>query len=877
MSGPIRKLIGLAKSRVQRAIEEANALLETELDVEDLDKEEMDVESLINKLTINISMLERCNKDWTGIMKDLKGEAKATDEKEYARAAEGGEGFIEAIIVGNEVVARLKAKIMFISRKRDKVNREASRVSTLISSQASMIEHAAVQASCAAIQESLSISQMSARPLDTSSSANTAMRLPKLQLPNFDGNILKWPEFWDVFESSVDKQNIAKVSKFSCLKGALRGTAFTAISGIALTNDNYDVVVTLLKQKFGRPDSIVEMPYAKLQHLPTSSPRFGDIKRTHENIESILRQLESQGENVNGQKILIHQILSRFPLDVNLKLEDTKVFGRAWTMELLRQLLSQYVEKQENAQRHFANKGYGSEFKPVRYGENRQNYQNFNRYSSDQNRDTNSSSTSVETFATNVQGKGRFVPNCLNPCVFCQGSHFNDECDQYKELADRKQHLRSQGLCFLCLKTGHIFRDCTLNPKNGCYYCGKKRHHNRAICPQKFGNPPQPPLNGDTQSDDDKEEKPPSVEVLNSTSIQTQTLVSSSERVLLQTAVVPVQSGDKTEIVSVKVLLDSASHRSFMTERLAKQLKLTPQYKESLSVSTFAAKKLQDVSTYVVEFNVMTKDNTCMHFHANVIEKITGPIHRGPLQPADMAFLMSISADRLADSIHDSLEPSTVDLLIGSDYFWSIVGMEKIVLPSGLFLISSKIGYILTGSYLDPMISQKEIPVSSCLVMTQVNCAVPAMNLLSSADDPVTKNLNVEDLWNLETIGIEEPVDITDDDRALEQFNKSVCFENGRYYITWPWKCEHPNLPDNFDVAFSRLKSLARRLERDKDLLIKYNEVFQSQVQQGVIERVVKNSENTLKHYLPHHPVLTPAKNTTKLRVVYDASVKSRK
>ena len=175
------------------------------------------------------------------------------------------------------------------------------------------------------------------------------------------------------------------------------------------------------------------------------------------------------------------------------------------------------------------------------------------------------------------------------------------------------------------------------------------------------------------------------------------------------------------------------------------------------------------------------------------------------------------------------------------------------------------------------MISQKEIPVSSCLVMTQVNCAVPAMNLLSSADDPVTKNPNVEDLWNLETIGIVEPVDITDDDRALEQFNKSVCFENGRYYITWPWKCEHPDLPDNFYVAFSRLKSLARCLERDKDLLIKYNEVFQSQVQQGVIERVVKNGENTLKHYLPHHPVLTPAKNTTKLRVVYDASVKSRK
>ena len=380
------------------------------------------------------------------------------------------------------------------------------------------------------------------------------------------------------------------------------------------------------------------------------------------------------------------------------------------------------------------------------------------------------------------------------------------------------------------------------------------------------------------QQDNDEIERP-SVETLNSTSVQIQTLVNSGERVLLQTALVPVQSSDRKRTILVKVLLDSASHRSFITERLAKQLHLTSQSKESLSVSTFAARKPYDVSTYVVEFNVITKDKSCMHFYANVIEQITGPIQRGPLQPADRDFLMSISADRLADSIppSGSLESNSVDLLIGSDYFWSVVGTEKIVLPSGLFLISSKIGYILTGSYLDPTSSQKEVSVSSCLVMTQVNCVVPAMNLLSSADDSVIGNPNIEDLWNLEAIGIAEPLDITNDDRALEQFNRSVCVQNGRYYITWPWKSEHPDLLENFEVALSRLKSLARRFEKDPDLLRKYNEVIQGQVKQGVIERVVDTKEGTLKHYLPHHPVLTPAKNTTKLRVVYDASVKFKK
>ena len=417
-----------------------------------------------------------------------------------------------------------------------------------------------------------------------------------------------------------------------------------------------------------------------------------------------------------------------------------------------------------------------------------------------------------------------------NPCVFCQGEHFNDECDQYRELPDRKQRLLSQGQCFLCLKTDHVFRDCSFVQKSGCYYCGKKRHHNRAICPQRFGNSAQPQPKSEnvvvtpTQLDDDETEK---VEVLISTSVQTQTLVISGERVLLQTAIVLVQSSDKRKTILVKVLFDSASHRSFMTEKFTKQIQLIPQYKESLSVSTFAAKKPQDVSTYVAEFNVITKDKCCIHFHANVIEQITGPIQRGPLQLADMDFLRSISTDRLADSIPTvgNSEQYAVDLLIGSDYCWSVVGMEKIVLPSGLFLVSSKIGYILTGSYLDTKSCQKGIPVSSCLVMTQVNCVVPAMNFLSSADSPVTGNPNVEDLWNLETIGIVESLDITNDDRALEQFNKSICCENGRYYVTWPWKCEFPDLPENFYVAMSRMRSLAKRFERDIDLLMRYDEV----------------------------------------------------
>jgi len=121
----------------------------------------------------------------------------------------------------------------------------------------------------------------------------------------------------------------------------------------------------------------------------------------------------------------------------------------------------------------------------TRYGDSRQNLSRYWSDCKDGNRQP--SGASVEALATSVQGRGKGAYTAVSPCVFCRGQHFNDEYDKYKELNDHRQQLLAQGRCFLCLKPGHMFRDCTFTQKNGCYYYGKQRHHNRAICPEKFG------------------------------------------------------------------------------------------------------------------------------------------------------------------------------------------------------------------------------------------------------------------------------------------------------------------------------------------------------------------------------------------------------
>ena len=99
----------------------------------------------------------------------------------------------------------------------------------------------------------------------------------------------------------------------------------------------------------------------------------------------------------------------------------------------------------------------------------------------------------------------------------------------------------------------------------------------------------------------------------------------------------------------------------------------------------------------------------------------------------------------------------------------------------------------------------------------------------------------------------------------------------GRYYVRWPWKHDYLDLPKNLDVAIGRMRSLAKRLLKDKELLVKYDDIISSQVKLGIIEKVTVDKKVERKHYLPHHPVIKPSKSTTKLRIVYDASTKAKK
>lgn len=75
-----------------------------------------------------------------------------------------------------------------------------------------------------------------------------AVKLPKLTINKFFGDPSKWLELWHQFESAVENNtSLSEVDKFNYLKSFLGGTALTAVSGFALTNDNYQSALKVLK------------------------------------------------------------------------------------------------------------------------------------------------------------------------------------------------------------------------------------------------------------------------------------------------------------------------------------------------------------------------------------------------------------------------------------------------------------------------------------------------------------------------------------------------------------------------------------------------------------------------------------------------------
>ena len=163
---------------------------------------------------------------------------------------------------------------------------------------------------------------------------------------------------------------------------------------------------------------------------------------------------------------------------------------------------------------------------------------------------------------------------------------------------------------------------------------------------------------------------------------------------MIQTAKTTVKKTTKDISAEVRMFLDCGSQRTYISQQLVDKLQLEPYKTEKLSVNTFGSGRAKIITTPVVKLQVKLKNGSFTIIHANVVPQITGSVRR---QTINVKELKNYKGIELADTVPQENETSNVSLLIDNDYYYDFITSEKIELSPGLYLISSKFGWILTG------------------------------------------------------------------------------------------------------------------------------------------------------------------------------------
>ncbi|XP_061709729.1 uncharacterized protein LOC133519692 [Cydia pomonella] len=654
------------------------------------------------------------------------------------------------------------------------------------------------------------------------------VKLPRIELLKFDGDILKWTEFWDRFTANVHSQNLDDVEKLAYLISLLEKEAKEAVQGLTMTNANYQVAIDTLKTRYGSTQQVIDSHYEALNRTSRCEYTAEDCRKTLNKIENHLRVLSSLGENIESNSFR-SIILDKFPekviYELNLLLVDDQ------TIAGIRNTLNKIVVALEKSKTNPPlQKDHTATTDAFISIENRPRYHRGKRI--------HTQTTSLHKMDNTPRNNNRKRPAKSNTdremkkpklsCIFCSGPHFNDTCPSYKTPDDRKKKLSNR--CFMCLKLGHRAHKCRRHKK--CYHC--KGNHNRALCPKR----------------EPGKSEPHHAVTLNSTGH------CFKRKSFLQTATAQVVH--KTKTLNCRLLLDSGSSRSYITTDLAKHLDLTSANVDYLLIFIFGTDKPNETLSPCTDITIKTKRGVEKSIHVNVVPRITDRI---PIQEIPKIDIVDIPADSYSKN-------QSVNMLIGNDYYFSFIRNNKIQIDTDLYLIDTDFGWIMSGHHDKDNQENDNILAVVTYYQNNVGC-----KCYTEPDLPLRQS-DLKFLWSLENIGITDSVKGTREEEAVRNFNDTVKYQEGRYYVKWPWTTYPPHVPTNYGLAYGRLKGLVQRL--DKPTLQEYNEILMEQLKAEIIEVVqvdsdVRNQSVPPINYLPHHIV---KQSTKRGRIVYDGSAR---
>ncbi|XP_052778542.1 uncharacterized protein LOC128215986 [Mya arenaria] len=430
----------------------------------------------------------------------------------------------------------------------------------------------------------------------------------------------------------------------------------------------------------------------------------------------------------------------------------------------------------------------------------------------------------------------------LRSCSMCHQDHNIWDCSQYKKLSieERWEKAKCFRLCFRCLANNHSGRQCKRTRQCGVGGCNRLHHrllHNlnpdaRAFCPKR-----------DEIRHEPSEVRDASGETFTS---------SQNNSISLRTVPVLVCANGKE--IKINALLDDGSTKTYVNSDVAAELGLTGD-KTVLQVNVLNG-RCEELDTMNVTFKLNNVDDRDLELNITAVTTIEVT---GKLKPTDWsqnvhrwAHLKGIKFPKLG-------KKPKIDLLIGLDHAELHRSLEEIVgEPNSPIARPTPLGW----TCIDPVKNQNY--KDTCLyTFNTVQCT----SELHQIDETLKRFWETEAIENRPKTNSEEVKSLKIVEDTLE-YNE----ENKRYTVSIPWKDNKKDLVINYEHAMRRFEHTERKLNKDINLKTAYAETIESYKEKGYISEV--SSTNDQEWYMPHFPVIKSDRETTKMRIVFDASAK---
>ena len=168
------------------------------------------------------------------------------------------------------------------------------------------------------------------------------------------------------------------------------------------------------------------------------------------------------------------------------------------------------------------------------------------------------------------------------------------------------------------------------------------------------------------------------------------------------------------------------------------------------------------------------------------------------------------------------------------------------------------------------------------LINSHLGCVVVgphcSVNGSTSSMAAVTPKVSLEDFWNLEHLGI-LPQELTRNDEAnklMDVYSNTVKrLSSGQYETILNLNEEKlKKLQDNEGLALRQARNLVQKFRKDHGLFTAYSEEMQTFFDSGFAEELPQGQKAL--YFLPRFPVVKMARETTKVRPVFNASAHVR-